>query len=74
MTEATRVLVLNAGSSSVKYQLIDMLDGERLAAGLVERIGEPVGRLAHTRAAARHGRARRSSGTTPPRSRRSPRN
>ncbi|MFC1420194.1 acetate kinase [Streptacidiphilus cavernicola] len=40
MTRATRVLVLNSGSSSVKYQLIDMADGARLAAGLVERIGE----------------------------------
>ncbi|WP_327069001.1 acetate kinase [Kitasatospora sp. NBC_01250] len=48
MTEATRVLVLNAGSSSVKYQLIEMVDGERLAAGLVERIGEQGGRLVHT--------------------------
>ncbi|MGF1432172.1 acetate kinase [Kitasatospora sp. LaBMicrA B282] len=48
MTEATRVLVLNAGSSSVKYQLIDMLDGTRPAAGLVERIGEGSGRLKHT--------------------------
>ncbi|MET8624954.1 acetate kinase [Kitasatospora sp. NPDC004669] len=48
MSEGTRVLVLNAGSSSVKYQLIDMLDGARLASGLVERIGESSGRLAHT--------------------------
>ena len=48
MSEGTRVLVLNAGSSSVKYQLIDMLDGSRLASGLVERIGEPAGRLVHT--------------------------
>ncbi|WP_406203177.1 acetate kinase [Kitasatospora sp. NBC_01560] len=48
MSEGTRVLVLNAGSSSVKYQLIDMLDGARLAAGLVERIGEAGGRLVHT--------------------------
>lgn len=45
---ATRVLVLNSGSSSVKYQLIDMADGARLASGLVERIGEAHGRLAHT--------------------------
>lgn len=37
---ATRVLVLNSGSSSVKYQLLDMADGSRLATGLVERIGE----------------------------------
>ena len=34
-----KILVLNAGSSSLKYQLIDM-DGEKLLAkGLVERIG-----------------------------------
>ncbi|MFF4379544.1 acetate kinase [Kitasatospora sp. NPDC001547] len=48
MTEGTRVLVLNAGSSSVKYRLIDMLDGAALASGLVERIGEAGGRLVHT--------------------------
>ncbi|MFE0194114.1 acetate kinase [Streptomyces sp. NPDC059008] len=45
---ATRVLVLNSGSSSVKYQLLDMHDGTRLAVGLVERIGEESSRLAHT--------------------------
>lgn len=45
---ATRVLVLNSGSSSVKYQLLDMRDGARLAVGLVERIGEETSRLAHT--------------------------
>ncbi|MFH8408675.1 acetate kinase [Streptomyces sp. NPDC018019] len=45
---ATRVLVLNSGSSSVKYQLLDMRDGSRLAVGLVERIGEETSRLAHT--------------------------
>lgn len=37
---AVRVLVLNSGSSSVKYQLLDMRDRTRLAVGLVERIGE----------------------------------
>ncbi|MGW7491952.1 acetate kinase [Streptomyces sp. NPDC054786] len=45
---ATRVLVLNSGSSSVKYQLLDMHDGTRLATGLVERIGEESSRLVHT--------------------------
>ncbi|WP_407549896.1 acetate kinase [Streptomyces sp. Pv4-95] len=45
---ASRVLVLNSGSSSVKYQLLDMADGSRLAVGLVERIGEATSRLAHT--------------------------
>ncbi|WP_069815417.1 acetate kinase [Streptomyces sp. TP-A0874] len=34
------MLVLNSGSSSVKYRLLDMADGSRLASGLVERIGE----------------------------------
>ncbi|MFF8277496.1 acetate kinase [Streptomyces lateritius] len=45
---ASRVLVLNSGSSSVKYQLLDMRDSSRLAAGLVERIGEQTSRLVHT--------------------------
>ncbi|MFF4369005.1 acetate kinase [Streptomyces sp. NPDC001594] len=44
---ATRVLVLNSGSSSVKYQLLDMADSSRLAVGLVERIGEEGSRLVH---------------------------
>ncbi|MFD9001036.1 acetate kinase [Streptomyces sp. NPDC059582] len=44
----TRVLVLNSGSSSVKYQLLDMRDSSRLAVGLVERIGERSARLKHT--------------------------
>ncbi|MFH0521960.1 acetate kinase [Streptomyces sp. M41] len=48
----TRVLVLNSGSSSVKYQLLDMRDSSRLAAGLVERIGEETSRLKHTPLAA----------------------
>ncbi|MFD8739343.1 acetate kinase [Streptomyces sp. NPDC059618] len=43
-----RVLVLNSGSSSVKYQLLDMRDGARLAVGLVERIGEGTSLLRHT--------------------------
>ena len=33
------VLVLNAGSSSLKYQLVDTKTGEAIASGLVERIG-----------------------------------
>jgi acetate kinase len=35
------VLVLNAGSSSLKYQLVVPETGEVLAKGLIERIGEP---------------------------------
>jgi acetate kinase len=36
----SRVLVLNTGSSSIKYQLFNMGDRSVLAAGSVERIGE----------------------------------
>lgn len=48
MTSPTRVLVLNSGSSSLKYQLLDMRHRSRLAVGLVERIGEQTSRLEHT--------------------------
>ena len=34
-----KVLVVNCGSSSLKYQLFDMKDESVLAKGLVERIG-----------------------------------
>ena len=42
------VLVVNSGSSSFKYQLIDMDAEAVLASGLVERIGEEVGTSTHT--------------------------
>jgi acetate kinase len=42
------VLVVNSGSSSFKYQLIDMDAEAVLASGLVERIGEDVGSSKHT--------------------------
>ena len=42
------ILVLNAGSSSVKYQLIDQRSEATLASGLVERIGHPVSQLRHS--------------------------
>lgn len=35
------ILVINAGSSSVKYQLFDMQRQSSLATGLIDRIGEP---------------------------------
>jgi acetate kinase len=41
------VLVLNAGSSSLKYQLVDPDDGTRLADGLVDRIGEDRSTIEH---------------------------
>ena len=44
-----KILVLNCGSSSFKYQLIDM-DGEVvLAKGLVERIGIDGSKIKHTK-------------------------
>ena len=36
-----KVLVINAGSSSCKYQLFEMSDESVLCSGLVERIGDP---------------------------------
>jgi acetate kinase len=36
----TEVFVVNAGSSSLKYQLVDVETGTALLSGLVERIGE----------------------------------
>ena len=43
-----KVLVINAGSSSLKYQLIDMDDQSVLAKGLCERIGIEGSNLQHT--------------------------
>ena len=40
-----KILVINAGSSSLKYQLIDSVSEEVLAKGLCERIGIDNGRL-----------------------------
>jgi acetate kinase len=42
-----RVLVLNSGSSSVKYSLVDADSGAHEASGLAERIGEEGSRLTH---------------------------
>ncbi|KSZ60454.1 acetate kinase [Rhodococcus pyridinivorans KG-16] len=42
---AGTVLVLNSGSSSIKFQLIEPESGKSLAHGLIERIGEPEGRI-----------------------------
>ncbi|AQZ64255.1 Acetate kinase [[Actinomadura] parvosata subsp. kistnae] len=44
---AGHILVLNTGSSSIKYELVDVRTGRRPARGLVERIGERSGRLTH---------------------------
>lgn len=42
------VLVINSGSSSIKYQLVDVEAEEAIATGLVERIGQDVGTVTHT--------------------------
>jgi acetate kinase len=42
------ILVVNSGSSSFKYQLIEMTTEEVLASGLVERIGDETGHSKHT--------------------------
>ena len=44
-----KILVLNCGSSSLKYQLIDMNGEAVLAKGLVERIGIDGSRIKHTK-------------------------
>jgi acetate kinase len=41
------VLVINSGSSSIKYQLVDVTSGDALASGIVERIGLEVGKVKH---------------------------
>lgn len=38
-----KILVINSGSSSIKFQLLDMGDESVLASGLIERIGEEEG-------------------------------
>ncbi len=42
-----KILVINAGSSSVKYQLIDMENDQLLAKGLCDRIGIQGGNFKH---------------------------
>jgi acetate kinase len=42
-----KILVINTGSSSIKYQLFEMKTQTVLAHGIVERIGEPKGTLLH---------------------------
>ncbi len=44
-----KILVINAGSSSIKYKLFEMTDETVLTAGLVERIGQAQSRIKHTR-------------------------
>jgi len=42
-----KILVINAGSSSIKYKLYDMADRSERATGLVERMGEAGSTIIH---------------------------
>ena len=42
-----KILVINSGSSSIKYRLFDMTDKTVLASGVMEQIGEAQSRLTH---------------------------
>ncbi|WP_091226505.1 acetate/propionate family kinase [Microbacterium sp. 3J1] len=42
------ILVINSGSSSLKYSLIDIENENELASGLVERIGQDLSVITHT--------------------------
>ncbi|WP_404382755.1 acetate kinase [Knoellia locipacati] len=53
MTTARPVLVVNAGSSSLKYQVLDAASGETEASGIVDRIGG-AGHLKHTTGGTTH--------------------
>jgi acetate kinase len=44
---AMKILVINTGSSSIKYQLFDMVGQGILASGVAEKIGEEKGLLTH---------------------------
>jgi len=47
MGSSPRVLVVNSGSSSLKYQLVEPETATAVTSGLVERIGEPGGVADH---------------------------
>lgn len=48
------VLVINSGSSSIKYQLVDPESGDAIAVGLVEQIGESSSQVKHTYQGEKH--------------------
>ena len=47
-------LVINSGSSSLKYQLIELDGEETLASGAIDRIGEATSSVGHTTAGEKH--------------------
>lgn len=46
--DTMKFFIINSGSSSIKYQVIEMATETVLATGLVERIGDEIGRLKNT--------------------------
>ncbi len=42
-----KILIINSGSSSLKYQMLDMKDNSILCSGIVERIGEAMGSVSY---------------------------
>jgi acetate kinase len=44
----TPILVVNAGSSSIKYRIVDVDGPTVVCSGMVERVGQPGARLRHT--------------------------
>jgi acetate kinase len=61
-----KILVLNSGSSSIKYQLFSDTDWEVLASGAVTRIGEPQGQVTRRWSNAAGGsESRQESGMVP---------
>lgn len=66
-----KILVINAGSSSLKYQLIDMDNEQMLAKGNCEKIGLEMGIFGHKTADGREKKIEIRMATTPKRSSRS---
>jgi acetate kinase len=48
------VLVINSGSSSLKYQLIELDGEETIASGMIDRIGERESSVRHTSGTGKH--------------------
>lgn len=47
MRQSMKILVINTGSSSIKYKLFDVEQRKLMASGVAEKIGEETGMLTH---------------------------
>lgn len=52
-----KIFVINSGSSSLKYQLLDMESGTVMTTGLVERIGDATGKVSQKNRPGREGQS-----------------